>query len=168
MRNARIAVLFFLTLCLPNAVHPQSAELSRRAGVAKHDGVDAIYQRFSRAYRELDVDLVADQYAESAAYLVPDSEVMIGRAQIRSSFGPFFDSMRAGGQKLTISFDIIQRKIGKDIGYDVGIYTLRTFKNGKETGKGEGKFVVVAVKERDGRWRFQVDGYSGLKPERSK
>jgi hypothetical protein len=28
---------------------------------------------------------------------------------------------------------------------------------------GQGKFVVVAVKETGGKWAFHVDGYSGLR-----
>lgn len=65
---------------------------------------------------------------------------------------------------MTISFQIFQRKVDKSLGYDVGIYTIRQYKDGKEVGMGQGKFVVVAVKEKNGKWRFQVDGYSDLKP----
>jgi len=54
--------------------------------------------------------------------------------------------------------------VDKTMGYDVGIFTLRTFKDGKEINSGQGKFVVVTVKDADGKWRFQVDGYSGLRP----
>ena len=67
---------------------------------------------------------------------------------------------------MTISFQIFQRKVEKTMAYDVGIYTIRQFKDGKEAGTGQGKFVVVALKQTDGQWRFQVDGYSNLKPER--
>ena len=65
---------------------------------------------------------------------------------------------------MTISFQIFQRKIDKNLAYDVGIYMIRQYKDGKEVGMGQGKFVVVAVKEKDDKWRFQVDGYSDLKP----
>jgi hypothetical protein len=54
----------------------------------------------------------------------------------------------------------------RGLAYDVGIYTIRQFAGGKEVGTGAGKFVVVAVREKDGRWRFQVDGYSDLKPDK--
>ena len=52
--------------------------------------------------------------------------------------------------------------------YDVGIYTLRSFAVGNQIGTGQGKVVVVAVRGKDGKWRFQVDGYSGLKPPEKK
>jgi ketosteroid isomerase-like protein len=72
------------------------------------------------------------------------------------------------GRTMTISFQIFQRKADPNLAYDVGIYTIRQFKDGKPTGtEGKGKFVVVAVREKDGKWRFQVDGYSDLKaPEK--
>ncbi len=170
MRNRLAAIaLLLVSLGSSNIALAQSAgELSLRSGVSAHEGVDAVYRGFSEAYRTLNVDLIADQYTRSAAYLVPDDDVTIGRDNIRPGFQRFFDSIRARGQTMAISFDIIQRSVDKSIGYDVGIYTLRTFKDGKELSKGQGKFVVVAVKDRDGKWRFQVDGYSGLKPDKAK
>jgi len=66
---------------------------------------------------------------------------------------------------MTISFQIVQRKADQNLAYDVGIYTIRQYKDGKQVGDaGQGKFIVVAVREKDGKWRFQVDGYSDLKP----
>lgn len=165
MRHIFFATLL-LFLGLSGVAAAQSPELSLRSGVSAHEGVDGIYRRFSDAYRTLNIDLIADQYTQSAAYLVPDDDVSIGRENIRPGFKRFFDSVRANGQSMTISFDIVQRSVDKNMGYDVGIYTLRTVKDGKEIGKGQGKFVVVAVKDADGKWRFQVDGYSGLKPEK--
>ncbi|HMQ05393.1 MAG TPA: DUF4440 domain-containing protein [Pyrinomonadaceae bacterium] len=151
-----------LLLCVPAA--GQNAPITLRAGVSKHQGLDDLYRSFNDAYRTLNVDSVASIYTETAAYLVPDDDIRIGREQVRNSFSVFFEAVRKSGQSLDITFDIVQRKVEGPIGYDVGIYTLRTLKNGKEVGKGSGKFVVVAVRDTGGRWQFQVDGYSGLKP----
>jgi ketosteroid isomerase-like protein len=160
----RCIYTLLLSVLLAGAAGAQSAELSLRPGVAAHAGVDDVYRRFSEAYRTLNVDLVADQYTQTAAYLVPDDDVITGRENIRPGFKRFFDSVKTNGQSMSISFDIIQRKVDNTMGYDVGIFTLRTFKDGKEIGSGRGKFFVVAVKDRDGKWRFQVDGYNNLKP----
>ena len=44
-------------------------------------------------------------------------------------------------------------------------YLHASFIRGRhQIGIGQGKFVGVAVRGNDGKWRFQVDGYSGLKP----
>jgi ketosteroid isomerase-like protein len=166
MRNVLAAVALLLLLGLSQTAAAQSAELSLRPGVSAHEGVDSIYRRFSEAYRTLNIDLIADQYTPSAAYLAPDDNISIGRDNIRPGFKRFFDAVKGNGQSMTISFEIVQRAVDKNIGYDVGIYTLRTLREGKELSKGQGKFVVVAVKDPDGKWRFQVDGYSDLKPNK--
>jgi ketosteroid isomerase-like protein len=158
-------ILFFgLFVIFSSAVFSQNTELVLNASVKPHAGVDSVYKAFSESYRTLNVDMVAALYSQNAAYLVPDAEIMIGREKIRDSFNGFFESVKKDGRTMTISFRIVQRRIEKTIGYDVGVYTLRSFKDGKEAGTGQGKFVVVAIKEKDGKWVFQVDGYSGLKP----
>lgn len=162
--------LFLFSICIlvfSSTVFTQDRELILDKGVQPHSGVDSVYKAFSESYRTLNVDMVAGLYSQNASYLVPDEEIMIGRDNIRNTFKDFFDSVKKEKRTMTISFRIIQRRIDKEMGYDVGVYTLRSFKDGKEVGMGQGKFVVVAVKEKDGKWAFHVDGYSGLKPEKS-
>jgi len=165
MRRAIILNLILLISAFP--VFSQTPELTLEKGVAPHKEIDAIYKTFSEAYRSLDVEKVANLYSEGAAYLQPDSEILQGRAAIRPTFQSFFDWVKGEGQTMTISFQIFQRKVDKNMAYDVGIYTIRQFKDGKQIGGlGQGKFVTVAMKEKDGKWRFQVDGYSNLKPDK--
>jgi uncharacterized protein (TIGR02246 family) len=140
------------------------SELVLEKGVSAHKEIDAIYKTFSEAYRTFDVEKVANLYAENAAYLPPDNNILQSREQIRPTFKSFFDYVKNEGRTMTITFQIFQRKVDKNMAYDVGIYTIRQYKDDTETGSGKGKFVVVAVKDKDGKWRFQVDGYSGLKP----
>lgn len=66
---------------------------------------------------------------------------------------------------MTISFQLIRRKVEENTGYDTGIYTIRYYRVAQKLGQSKGKFVVVAVKEKDGKWRFQGDGYSALKAQ---
>ncbi|MBK9152825.1 MAG: DUF4440 domain-containing protein [Chloracidobacterium sp.] len=141
-------------------------ELFLAPGVERHAGIDDVYARFSKAYRELDSVVFASLYSRNAAYLVPDAEIDIGSESIAKSFGRFFDSVRSRNANVNISFRIVQRMVEGRLGYDVGIYTLRTYVDGKEVNSGRGKFVVVAIRE--GRsWKFQVDGYIGLPAVRS-
>lgn len=142
-------------------VQGQSAELTLDSGVRNHVGIDQIYAKFSKAYREMDHAAFNLIYAKDAAYLVPGSNIDIGSAGITDGFKRFFDSVRSKGETLTISFQIVQRKVSRDMAYDVGIYTISNHKAGKQMGEGKGKFVVVAVKDSK-TWRFQVDGYSDL------
>lgn len=143
-------------------------ELTLEPGVAKHVGLDEVYRKFSKAYRELDSAAFSSLYTADAAYLVPGNMIQIGGVDIVKSFESFFSSIRSKNGKLTISFNIVQRKAEKSMAYDVGVYTLRTFsKDNVETGSGRGKFVVVAVRD-GGRWKFQVDGYSDMPADKSK
>lgn len=163
----KLVLLFGMVVILSSAVFSQNTELVLDPSVKPHAGVDSVYKGFSESYRTLNVDMVAGLYSQNAAYLVPDNEIMIGREKIRDNFKGFFDWVKKEGRTMTISFRIAQRRIDKELGYDVGVYTLRSFKDGKEVAVSQGKFVVVAVKEKDGKWAFNVDGYSALKPEKT-
>ena len=153
--------LFLVLLSCSGFVFGQSKDLSLDAGVKPHAGLDAVYAKFSRAYRELDHDLVCGLYAVDAAYLIPNENVMTGRDKVTASFKSFFDYVKDRNGRLEISFRILQRRVSTDIGYDVGIYTLTNYDGAGKGTTGQGKFVVVAVKDGD-QWRFQVDGYSDL------
>jgi len=158
--------LLLLLIVLFVSIHAraQNSELVLEKGVEAHKGMDAIYRQFSESYRTLDAVKVVNLYTETAAYLQPNDDLLQGRDKVRGIFAPFFEMVKKDGQTMTISFQIFQRQADTNLAYDVGIYTLRSYKDGKEINIGRGKFVVVAVKEKDGVWRFQVDGYSGLKP----
>ncbi len=157
--------LTFLILVSFSTINAQNSELNLEKGVKPHKGIDAIYKTFSDGYRTLKPEMVANLYTEDAAYLSPDDDITNGREAILDNFASFFNNIKNNGQTMTISFQIFQRKVEKNIGYDVGIYTIRFYKDGKEVAESKGKFVVVAVKGKDNKWRFQVDGYSGLKPQ---
>lgn len=142
--------------------------LTRGPGVVAHADLDGIYQRFNEGYTRLDPALVAGLYAEDASYLAPDMLILAGRKAIEESFASFFKWARENGAALSITFEILDRRVSGELAYDVGIYTLVTKRSGKPDGMDMGKFAVVARKTKDG-WRFQVDSYSGLKrPEMKK
>ena len=156
-------LLLLVILFVSFQIKAQTAEPILEKGVAAHKGIDDVYRQFSESYRTLDAEKVINLYTETAAYLQPNDDLLQGRDKVREVFAPFFERVKKDGQTMTISFQIFQRKADKNLAYDVGIYTLRSFKDGKEIGTGKGKFVVVAVRKKGGAWRFQVDGYSGLK-----
>lgn len=158
--------LFGFLACLTNSVvaaenAPEQA-LVLSEGVAAHEGLDDIYRRFSEGYKKLDPAAVANLYTETAAYLQPGGEIDIGRTKVLETFTKFFDSTKQKNGRLEISFRIVQRQAVQDMAYDVGIYTLTSFRENGETRVSKGKFFVVAKPEKDGVWRFQVDGYNDL------
>jgi len=160
-----IGSLVFLT-CLatsaPAAENTPQSALVLDEGVAAHKGLDEIYRRFSEGYKNLDAAAVANLYTETAAYLSPGDEIDIGRGKILATFSKMFDSTRQRNGRLEISFRIAQRQAEQNMAYDVGIYTLTSFNDKGESRTSKGKFFVVAKPEKDGVWRFQVDGYNDL------
>ena len=70
--------------------------------------------------------------------------------------------MKSRKERRAIGFRIFQREVIGDLGYDVGVYTLTATGPDGESRTDRGKFVVVTKKGADGKWRFAVDGYSGL------
>jgi putative oxidoreductase len=120
---------------------------------------DALYETFRRAYAEADAAAVAAVYAEDAFYLGPRRDVVRGRAAIRDVFAPFLEAAPPGTYDVT--FEILEREVSGDLGYEVGRYDLRSRKAEGE-GRARGKFTVVWKRGPDGAWRIQSDTYSGL------
>ncbi|REJ78401.1 MAG: DUF4440 domain-containing protein [Acidobacteria bacterium] len=164
--NIAFAAFVFASLgafaAAQSAKGPDKARLILEDGVAPHSGVDSIYTRFSKAYDELDAKLVASLYTDDAAYLSPGSDIRIGNDKILESFSRSFASVKQRNLKWDISFRIVQREVGDELGFDVGIYSLTTTQPNGESRIDRGKFVVITKLGKDGIWRFQVDGYSDM------
>ena len=158
-------LLLSLLLFASFAVRAQDSVLTLDNGVKAHKEIDEIYRQFGTAYKTLNVDLVANLYAENANYLAPGNPIIEGRDKIRENFAGFFNSVGKMKQTMEISFRILQRETDKNLGYDVGIYTLKIFKDGKEISSGQGKFVVI-TKRVGKNWIFQFDSYSNLPAEK--
>lgn len=140
----------------------EASQLVLAEGVSPHRGLDQVYRRFSEGYKKLDASSVANLYSETAAYLAPGSNVEIGRPKVLETFSRFFESVKRRNGRLEISFRIVQRQVDNNLAYDVGVYTLTSFNERGESRASSGKFVVVAKREKNGTWFFQVDGYNDL------
>lgn len=162
MRINLFAFLILLALAFANVAAQSSTDLTLEKGVAPHPEIDNIYRRFSEAYRKLDAQAVKNLYTDDALYLTPGSEVERGHEKILANFSGFFDSVRKSGGKLAISFQILERRVSNDLGYDAGIYTLTQTNAKGETGTGGGKFVVITRRMKNGEWRFGLDIYNDL------
>lgn len=131
-------------------------------GVEPSAALDGIYARLSDAYRALDADAASAVYTEDVSYLPPGSPVLSGRAEAREGFAAFFEALRKEGKTAEISFEVLSRGSSADLGWDVGVFTLRTAKDGTEPSTARGKFVVLARRGADGTWRWQVDAWNDL------
>ena len=121
--------------------------------------INALYDRFSQAYDELDSQAVVALYTEDALYLSGDRPIRRGSADIATSFS-FLDRVREDGGTMSIEFRSVDRSIEGNLAHDVGYYKTVSTPPGGEPRVGVGKFVVVLKKQADGSWRFHVDGYN--------
>lgn len=160
--------MFLISVLLSLAINcfAQTPDLVLENGVKPHKEIDAIYATFTKGYRELNVDLVTNLYTEDANYLAPGKEMTDGRAKIRVGFASFFDYVKKNNQTMEIKFQILKREVDSKLGFEVGIYTIKSFKDGKQIGSGQGKFLVV-TKKIGNKWFFRFDGYSNLPNKQS-
>jgi len=160
---ALLLVLPLLVCCAPEP--PAGADAAGET--EPPPGLDALYDRFRTAYGTLDLETMADLYAEDALYLPPGGGIRQGREAVRESFATFFGWAKENGMAVTIDFEIVDRTVREDLAVDVGYYTLTTTPPAGSTerpGRSVGKFVTVAAPDAEGRWRFRIDAYN-MAPE---
>lgn len=172
MRLPSALIPALLVLVLPTFQAPSAAQepappaagvVTHAAGVAPHPEIDDVYARFARAYDELDSAALGALYTADALYLPAGGPMQRGREEIEAGFRRFFDHVRAADARLTIAFEILDRRVADGLATDVGIYTLQQIgPDGEARPPDRGKFTVVASRDDDGAWRFHVDAFSPL------
>lgn len=158
-------VVLCACLCLTLAV-PSTAQSSPSGDDAMsasvRAGVQDVYDRMTRSYELLDLEMVAQLYTEDASYILPspEAEVLKGRERIQETFRGFFESIEDNDASLRIDFRFVTRKVYGDVAHDIGYYRVTTSKDGAVRSQSTGKFATVIEKGNDGVWRFAVDAYS--------
>lgn len=160
----KLILLLTLLFAVGGLASGQEADLILDKGVKRHPGIDRIYADFSTAYRKFDLALVSGLYTSDANYSAPGNPMTDGRDAIEKNFSGFFDYVKTSGNTMEIKFRITSRDVDGRIGYESGVYTINTFKDGKQVQTSRGRFFVV-TKKLAGKWYFRFDGYSALKPE---
>ena len=135
---------------------PARGQDAAEAGAA----FDRVYEEFSRAYRDGDPAGVAALYTEDAWYLAPGDSIE------RGEVGRHFEwlSSYEPGRGPVVEFEIVDRAVAGDQGYDIGYYRIRAAGASEESASG-GKFIVVWKRGADGTWRIHADGYSEVRGE---
>lgn len=166
-----LAALAALSGCQPDAERDGAGEGGepREGAAASSTGggtdavgaeLDRVYESFTRAYAEANVQTLMDEvYADSAFYLPPDSPILRGQDQFRGQFAflePYGRDRRPGPR---IEFEIVDRDVRDDLAYDIGLYTIRP-PDAPEAAGSRGKFIVIWKRNADGEWRIWADGFS--------
>lgn len=158
-----------LLLVVPFLVSCAGEAPAGGAGTPETDpGLDALYERFSAAYAELDLEALAGLYTGDALYLPPDGGIREGRGAVRETFAAFFQWAKENDVAVELDFHVVDRTVREDLAVDVGYYSLTTTppeESGDPPGHSVGKFINVAERDDAGRWHFRIDGYSPAPPE---
>lgn len=156
-----------LVLCsAPWAFHgcAPPGETEAEAEAEAFAAMEAVYDRFTRAYRLGNPDSVVVLYTDDPLYLPGRGPVLQGREVLRSQFS-FLDEIRSSGAVAHISFESVERGASGDIAWDVGYYTLEVERpGGVASPPSRGKFTTVWRRDSDGGWRIHVDGFSPAPP----
>jgi len=121
--------------------------------------IDTLFAILAEAYERKDADHAASAYGETAAYMGPRGDTVLGRAAIRAVFAGLFERADEQGDELTLTFEHVERVVEGRLAYETGYYTLtRHGPDGERSSRG--KFVVVARFTEGEGWSFQVDSYS--------
>lgn len=130
-------------------------------------GINAIYERMSAAYTNLDSQAFEDIYAADGVYLRSDESPMrVGVEAIVQNYEEFFSQVREEGGKRELKFRIVKRHCGETICSDVGWYKLSGYDSaGNLMGSSYGRFLTTPGKGEDGLWRFLADVDTGAVEE---
>lgn len=148
-----LAALLLVSACKPAPATPVVAD----AALA----IDSLYHSFRAAYKDLDADRVVNLYQTDAVYGTPGAHgYTLGHAPLQTSFGSFFDAIRADSSWLELRFRFVSRFRSPALASDAGYYWLRSRRGEGGGTPSVGKFVTVIIPDSSGQWRFAVDSYS--------
>ena len=155
----KFALILFL---LSNFLLPGFSQSGRKQIEVEEKKIDKVYTTMSLAYKNYDIKLIESIYTDEAyiVYCGDTSDISKERKKLLAGFQRSFVYHREKGLKLDMKFKFIERKIDKEMAYDIGYYRIdKIDKQGKITIGRPGKFVTVLLKQKDGSWKFQVDIY---------
>ncbi|MEZ5305899.1 MAG: hypothetical protein R2684_02015 [Pyrinomonadaceae bacterium] len=158
----KLANVSLMLLFASVSILGQEKMLVLEEGIKSHKGIDSIYSDFTKSYQTLDSTLASGLYTENAIYAAPGRDFVRGRPEIKQVFESFFKQVKDSGRTMDIRFRVLKRNVEKRSGFDVGIYEIRQFEGGSEVGRSQGKFGVALKRDRDGKWRFDVDIYNDV------
>lgn len=124
---------------------------------------NAVYATMSKAYQNLDAELIRTIYRADAQYLSPQRDIRQGVETFISDFEGMFAGAKADQRALDIQFEIKSRQqLNKKTILDVGIYTLTSTSAEGKVGTSKGKFTTLLEKDKKAGWQFTLDTYNDL------
>ena len=129
---------------------------------------DELYHQFSKAYENLDAQLIANLYSKDADLInlyqngIPNS--FKGRKAILQFFEEFFALAKMDKRALKIRFKIVERRqVGNSI-LDNGFYHVAVSGPNEKVSESYGKISAVLQKE-NAEWKFRTDANASASPD---
>jgi len=124
-----------ITGCNQSPPHEDSSVITSRS------------EAWEAALNAADIDALVALYTSDARVLPPNGKMASGSAAVRNEFGAMIDAGLSG--ELTS----VEAMVSGDIGYNVGVYTLRAGDDLVDTGK----YTEIWHRGDDGQWRISND-----------
>src|SRR5215471_15212014 len=146
MRSVLVAAAVAGVLVAARAAESQT-DADRRAAEAAMLQAD---RDFNQAAVERNLERFLSFVAEDATF---ESAEGRGRESVRKAWAPFFET---NGPTITWTPTKAEALVGADVGYTVGRWQRSQTVDGK-TRKGQGQYLTVWRKEKDGSWKAVFD-----------
>lgn len=122
------------------------------------EAIAAVAERFSAAYMRGDVETMMDCYAREAAIFPAGMDIVSHRDSIRKYW------TLAPGRKMTRhKSTAVNITIEGTTAFDHGYFEGASSRDGGEPVSFRGKYVIVWVKESDGKWRMKLDIWNAVR-----
>ena len=114
-----------------------------------------------KAAQSKDVDGTLANYAEDAAWLPPNAEMVTGKRSIRAGWAQFIDNP---GFNVDWQVDKVEVARSGDLAYVLDSYQLALVNAQGKTTDDHGKDLAVWKKQADGSWKITAESFSSDMP----
>ena len=159
MNSTRVTFSAYALACFGLLMaSPAVAEKTDRA--AEEQAIRNIDAAWSKNLQSKNLDAVMENYADDAAFLVPNQPIIVGKQAIREWFEA---RIATPGYTATISPTKIAVSTAGDMAYELCTFAASAQAADGRTVKSIGKHLVTWEK-RDGRWRVTAEAISTDSP----
>ena len=161
MKYNLFAALFMLSvILLTTGCHQTSAPPTKQSASATMEELGQMNRGFAKALTAKDAEAAANMYDENASILPPNEPIVSGRANIKAYWQGAID---AG--VFDASVKTIDAKSEGDLGYEIGIFTMRSLSEQGDTIVETGKFTEILKRNAAGNWISTYGMWSTNEPD---
>jgi ketosteroid isomerase-like protein len=158
-RILTIAVTSFFLAILMISCNQESLDSEKESQSATVEELGQMNRDFAKALTAKDAVAAAILYDENASLLPPNEPIVTGRANIQAYWQGAID---AG--IIDASVKTIDAKSNGDLGYEIGMFTLRFQGTKGDTIVDTGKYTEILKRNSEGKWMATYGMWSSNEP----